>query len=382
MKSLYLIIAIIAIATTAVFAQESFRVGEEVEVHCTCLGPMAWVRGRVEEVTGGNVRVRYGTGKYQFTTVPNSPQTIVRPGARQAAATDNALKNQFFQEASRFRDIVIEFAPFYDPKFQRQRLPSPEKLQASIDQLAALDALCQAKYPNLKDDPRSPWPNDVTQQPATWCAIAAARASLEARFRAETAKTFLQTELNSPLANLNKALRDKDNRASDDAQRIVYSRAAWRSEMEAKFAPKFAALKTAMPSDFFAEVDQKADELRSAIDRTAPSRSWTKPPYNDAAVEAFVRAKYASDPDYRGAKVLKTGLDYTTWKEYESLSYLGSDSNFRYYKVEYNEYKRGWALVKLVDRPLCQAQEFIVGRQNGKIVLVSLGGSGIFMKCE
>ena len=79
---------------------------------------------------------------------------------------------------------------------------------------------------------------------------------------------------------------------------------------------------------------------------------------------------------------MKIGLDYTTWKKRESRTYVGSDSTFAYYKVTYNTYKRGVALVKIQNQPFCQAREWIVGRGGSGIVLVSLGGSGIFMKCE
>lgn len=95
------------------------------------------------------------------------------------------------------------------------------------------------------------------------------------------------------------------------------------------------------------------------------------------------KTKFASEPEFKGTKVVKIGLDYTTWKERESLSYLGSDSNYRYYKVEHNAYKRGWALVKMPGQPFCQARESIVGRNaKNAIVLVSLGGSGTFMPCQ
>ena len=75
-------------------------------------------------------------------------------------------------------------------------------------------------------------------------------------------------------------------------------------------------------------------------------------------------------------------MDYKTWVVRKGLSYLGSDSTYRYYKVEYNSYKRGWVLMKLPNQPFCQASEWIVGRGAKGMVVVSLGGSGIFMKCQ
>jgi hypothetical protein len=38
--------------------------------------------------------------------------------------------------------------------------------------------------------------------------------------------------------------------------------------------------------------------------------------------------------------------------------------------------------MQLPNRPFCQASEWIVGRGAKGMVVVSLGGSGIFMKCQ
>lgn len=381
-KTAFLIYLFIVLNSVSV-AQEAFTVGDEVEVYCTCLGPMRWTVGRVEQISGNTIKVRYGNLKNQFTTVPNTPEMIVRRGQTQTKADENSLRNQFRIEAGKYLQIVQFYAPFYDTAYKKIGLPPPHDLQKSINLLVELDVLCKAKYSKIKDYER-PWNKDTISfdNPSVWCLIAAKNKDLEKPFRTESAKTYLQSLLTITLTNLNKAIKDKDNRTADEIQKLLFEPAQWKAEMNAKAKQKFAEYGVEMPSDFFAEVEKKADELLSLINKNAPNRNWQKPPYNDAAVESFIRTKYSADVDYKGVKVFKTGLDYTTWKKYESLSYLGSDSNFRYYKVEYNEYKRGWVLVKLPNQPFCQAQEFIVGRQSGKIVLVSLGGSGIFMKCD
>jgi hypothetical protein len=160
----------------------------------------------------------------------------------------------------------------------------------------------------------------------------------------------------------------------------MYDRAKWEVENTVKYKPRFEKFGVAMPTDFFNEVEKRADELKKLIDQGAPNRSWEPPPYRDPAVEGFVRSNFVKE--YAGVSVLKIGLDYKTWVERKGLSYVGSDSNFRYYQVEYNYYKRGWVLLKLPNRPYCQASEWIVGRGAKGMVIASLGGSGIFMKCS
>jgi hypothetical protein len=86
--------------------------------------------------------------------------------------------------------------------------------------------------------------------------------------------------------------------------------------------------------------------------------------------------------EYPGAQVLKIGSDYATWVQRKSLSYVASDERFRYYKVDYNSYKRGTALLKIPGRPLCQTQDWVVGRSAKGLVAVAVGGSGTFMRCE
>lgn len=209
-------------------------------------------------------------------------------------------------------------------------------------------------------------------------AIAARRAELEKPARAVAAKNLVSLTVTKD--NLNFAFNHQKNRVPDETQMLMYDRAKWKQEQIPKYNPVFVKHGFEMPADFFAEVEKQADELQKLIDRTAPDRAWGQPPFRDAAVEAFIKGKYAAV--YRGVQILKAGLDYKIWEVRKGLSYVGSDSTFRYYKVEYNSYKRGWVLMKVPNRPFCQASEWIVGRGAKGMVVVSLGGSGIFVKCQ
>lgn len=362
----------------AVQAQQVFRVGDAVEVQ----DGSNWIPGRIESVDNNIAKVRIGPRKYDYINVQLPTTRFRAPGNAARDARDVELRNAFRNEASKYYQTVKQFAPFYDDKYISGGAPnSPAEWQKAMSDLAELDLLCKSKYQGVTDDPPQYLREGIVENRfSVWCQIAARRNELE-----KPARTWLaskQITLTVTKDNLNFAFNHQKNRVPDETQRLMYDRTGWRQEQTAKLKPRFAEFGVDMPADVFAEVEKRADELKQLIEQTAPNRFWEAPPFHDPVVEAFIKARYAADPDYRGVTVLKTGLDYKVWTERKGLSYLGSDSNFRYYKVEYNYYKRGWALVKLPNRPYCQAQEWIVGRGAKGMVVVSLGGSGIFMKCQ
>lgn len=368
----------LAVFSISTQAQEVFRIGDAIELQ----DGSRWIPGVIESVDNNIAKVRIGKGKYDFINVQLPTTRFRRPGSAAREAKDLELRTAFRNEASKYDRTVKQFAPFYDEKYISGGAPnSPAEWQKAMNDLAELDSLCKSKYQGITDDPPHYLREGMVENRFTvWCQIAARRNELE-----KPARTWLasnQVTLTVTKDNLNFAFNHQKNRVPDETQMLMFDRARWRQEQAAKLKPRFAEFGVEMPADFFAEVEKRADDLKQLIERTAPNRSWEPPPFHDPAVEAFIKARYAADPDYRGVKILKAGLDYRTWVERKGLSYLGSDSTYRYYKVEYNYYKRGWILMQLPNRPFCQASEWIVGRGAKGMVVVSLGGSGIFMKCQ
>jgi hypothetical protein len=369
-------IALLVLSLT-VQAQQVFRVGDAVEVQ----DGSNWIPGRIESVDNNIAKVRIGPRKYDYINV-QLPTTRFRvPGSAAKEAKEIEVRNAFRNETSQYFQAVRQFAPFFDERYLSGGAPNGEaEWRKTMNDLAELDSLCKSKYSNITDDTSHVREGLVDNRFAVWCQIAARRNELEKPARTWLAKN--QVTLTVTKDNLNFAFNHQKNRVPDETQTLMYERAKWKQAATAKYAPRFVEFGVEMPADFFNEVEKRADELKQLIDQTAPNRSWEAPPFHDPAVEAFIRARYAADPDYRGVKILKSGLDYKTWVERRGLSYLGSDSTYRYYKVEYNYYKRGWVLMQLPNRPFCQASEWIVGRGAKGMVVVSLGGSGIFMKCQ
>ncbi len=362
-------------------AQATFKVGDKVEIYCNCLGPMAWTPGTVEQVVGGSLIVRYGGGKYQTKQVPSSPDTIRSPGAALDQEQQNKQVAAFMAEAAPYRTSMQQFLPYVAKGLDAVGLPvKPAAWQKTLADLAALDQLCTTRYAGLKDSTDVPYNRDLNWLPATWCAVAKRRVEIEPKAKADVAKQ--QVRLTVTEDDLKLAFSHEKNLVTDEIQQLLYARDQWRRQQAPAYEKAFAELGVAMPADFYAAVEKRADELAKLIQETAPKRSWTKPPFSDAAVESFVRSKYAADPRYKQGTLYKTGVDYASWVKRENLSLVGSDSQYRYYKVEYTSYKRGWALIKLPGQPFCQAQEWIVGKgKGGGTVLVSLGGGGIYMQC-
>jgi hypothetical protein len=377
MKHTFLCLLLLALIALPAFAQQVFHIGDAIDVQ----DGSNWIPGRIEAVDNNIARVRIGKGKYDYINV-QLPTTRFRATGSAAEAEREALRqNAFHHDAGKYFQTVGKFAPFYDANYISGGAPTtPAEWQTAMSELAELDTLCKSKYPGMTNSTGGLREGLVDYRYAVWCEIAARRSELEKPARISAAKN--QIGLIVTEDNLKFAFNHQKNRVLDETQMLMYERDKWKQQQIPKYQPRFADYGIEMPADFFAGVEKKADELQKLIEQTAPNRSWEARPFHDLAVEAFIRARYAADPDYRGVKVLTIGLDYKIWTERKGLSYLGSDSSFRYYKVEYNYYKRGWALVKLPNRPYCQAQEWIVGRGAKGMVLVSLGGSGIFMKCQ
>lgn len=369
-----------------VFANgQSVSVGDQVRYQCFCFG-QEWVRATVEAVSGGSVRVRFGNMDNQVVTLPiNSPKLrLPGRGAGNSGGEWRAdqMQQAFAAEAApRFRRVIEQFAHFYDPQYNYSGGPvRAAEWQQAMTQLAELDSLCRSRYNGVRNFEGVTYlrPGSVDYRFAVWCDIAANRAAVEKKARVGIAKTLIN--LGYTDENLNFGFNEPDNPVRMETQQLIWDRAKWRAEKIAWLRPKYAEYGVEVPSDATSAAEQRADKLRDIVMRDAPGRSYKQPPHHDAAVESFMRRQFAKE--YPGAQVLKIGLDYKTWVQRKSLSYVGSDEIFRYYKVNYNSYKRGTALLKIPGRPFCQTQDWVVGRNGGSLVAVAVGGSGTFMRCE
>ncbi|MBP6004502.1 MAG: hypothetical protein KA746_13800 [Pyrinomonadaceae bacterium] len=360
-------------------------VGEEVRYQCFCFG-QEWVKGTIERVDGNNVRVRYGNMDNQVVTLPaNSPKLRMGNAARNPLETVpmDQMQKAFSNENGRFQNAVQSFAHYYDPRFLEggSGLPGSALWQTYMAELAQLDSLCRTRYRGITDwsSPGYIREGVVDYRYGLWCEVAANRTTIEKKARVAVANTVVG--MGYSIENLNFGFNEPENPLRMEVQEMLWNREKWRAAKIAELKPRYATYGiTSVPADATAEVEKRAAELWKLVERGAPNRFYKQPPHRDAAVEAFVRAKFTSQ--YPGAQVLKIGLDYNTWVQRKSLTYVESDEIFKYYKVNYNSYKRGSVLLKIPGRPFCQMQEWVVGKGSQGLVAAGMGGSGTFMRCE
>lgn len=366
------------LCSTAAFAQETLRVGDTVEYKCTCFGPFEWVKAKVEAVSGNKVRVRYGNGKYQADTVTNEPNTVRTPGGAARTAGANQLRDAFINDAgNKYGQTVRFFAQFYDAQYISGGYPTTAAgWQKAMTELAELDTLCKGKYAGVPNDlSHYLRPGIVDNRYAVWCEIAAKRSELEKPARTASAKSI--TSFSEIERELKESRDSREGFINGSVQMLIYDPAIWKQTATAKVQPRFAEVGATIPADYFADVERQGEEVKKLIDQAAPTRSFTQPAYQDAASQALAKREFAKM--YPGIQVLKIGSDYATWKIFKNS--LG---------IPTNQYKRGWALVKVPKRPFCQAKEWIVkqtyaggGRFSATMSNFSSGPSGgIFMKCE
>lgn len=376
-----LLLSLLSISITAsIFGQASLSVGEDVRYRCNCFG-QEWVKATVESVGGGKARIRFGNLDNQVVTLPVDSPLIRRQAPAEDPQTAGLRVSFAEQVAPRYRKTVEQFAHFYDSQFLPAGGPvRPAEWQKAMADLAALDGLCRGPYRGVTDFVGVTYirQGSVDYRFRVWCDIAAKRDQIEPVARSGMAKQLVN--LGYTDENLNFGFNEPNNPVRMETQRLIWERAKWRAEKAAWLKPKYAEYGATVPPDAFEAVEKRADELRGMVERDAPGRSFKQPPYHDAAIESFMRSKFAAE--YPGSQVLKIGLDYRTWVKRQSLSYVGSDEIFNYYKVDYNSYKRGWVLLKMPNRPLCQAQEWVVGQGARGLVAVAVGGSGTFMRCD
>ena len=365
------------------FAQETVRVGDKVEYYCSCGGgQVRWQEARIEAVLGNKVKVRYGNGRYQVETVTYDPATIRAPGSAAKEAKNDQLQDAFRSATiDKYFKAVQMFSSFYSDEFNNYRgtPTTPAGWQEVMTKLAELEGLCNGQFAGVTNT-RLHWllkKGEVDYRYADWCQIAARREQLAPQVRASAA-TYMMTIPGE--SDLKRAFESTDGKGwvNDDIQLLMYEPAKFKQKHMPEVKKHFATYTVDVPADFFDALEKRAGELKAIIEQTAPTRTFEQPKFKDVAVEAFVKGKLAAQ--HPGVQVIKSGTGYPSWSKSDSLSYLGSSTSARYYKVVTEFHKRGRMLVKLPNRPFCQEREWVVERGSGKLYSNPTGG-GIFMKC-
>lgn len=362
---------------------ETFSVGDMVE-------DQNGKQLRIDSISGDTAVVRYGVGKYNVYNAKLEDLVSVKTAAlrRERENAGKVIRAQFEDEARPFAIVVRSLAHAYDPKFRQDGISitdKPATYEKWRKDLESLSAICQ-KYPNLTNRPGADADN-ISQNPADWCKLAEQRTAVINKMKATVGGQYAGTTVQSWTNKINSAMRDRNGSIKDDLQMLLYDRAAWEQKELQKIRKTYSDAGETMPSDLLASLDEKVNELKAQIERDAPTRSWTQPPYTDAALEGMARRAYPAQSP--GVKVFKTGMTFTTWKAMDDTSLVGSGSDYKLYRTTKDayRYKLGLALVKLPNQPFCQIRDFQVQQDKAGAgysaarLHLPLGYTGIFVKC-
>jgi hypothetical protein len=370
-------------------SKETFRVGDTVVSPSAPKGS----EGRIESINGNSAKIRFGPGKYDFVydLLENlkSPRAaaVEREGEQQELRM-KPIRAQFEDEARPFSVLVKTLAHAYDPKFRQEAgaiADKPATYEKWRKDLDSLHAICQ-KYPNLTNRPGADADN-ISQNAADWCKLAEQRTSVINKMKATVGGHYAGATVQSWTNKINSAMRDRNGSIKDDLQMLLYDRAAWEQKELQNIKKTYADAGESVPPNLFAGLDEKVNELKAQIERDAPTRSWTQPPYTDAALEGMARRAYPAQSP--GVKVFKTGMTFTTWKAMDDTSLVGSGTDYKLYRTTKGayRYKLGLALVKLPNQPFCQIRDFQVQQDKAGAgysaarLHLPLGYTGIFVKC-
>ena len=369
-------------------SKETFRVGD------TVVSPRApnGTPGIIESINGNSAKIKWGPGKYNFVydlleNLKSPKAAALEREGQQQELRQKPIRAQFEDEARPFAIVVRTLAHAYDPKFRQDAsfADTPATHEKWRKDLESLNAICQ-KYPNLTNRPGADADN-ISQNPADWCKLAAQRAAVLKKMKTTVGEHYAGTEVQSWENKIASAMRDRNGYVKDDLQMLLYDRAAWEQKEFQNIRKQYADAGESVPPNLFAALDEKVNELKAQIERDAPTRSWTQPPYTDAALEGMARRAYPAQSP--GVKVFKTGMTFTTWKAMDDTSLVGSGSDYKLYRTTQGayRYKLGLALVKLPNQPFCQIRDFQVQQDKAGAgysaarLHLPLGYTGIFVKC-
>lgn len=376
MRKTGLLILFVALLAVTGFAQ-TYKVGDKVEFECNnCFGRSGWVAGTIEKMSGDTYQIRYGTEPQQFRT--GIPNRLLRESD---FANKEDKRRQFINEAAAYRESAYMLMSIHDPKlntgsgYYTPPTTSAEWTKVMAD-LTALDNLCKTKYAGMTNGTR---PDEIYihKLPATWCEIAARRNEYQTKGRQVGAATNASVALRLFSSKLDEAINGGYNGFIDeDVQLFVYEREKWKATEAAKYEKGFRDLGVAVPTDFYKPLETKAEQFKTANERTAPTQSFLMPKHKDATVEAFIRSRYATEK--KGVQILKIGLDDASWIIHRNS--LG---------IPTSQTKVARLLVKVPNRPFCQEHSIAAERKykggsygalgvdGGKV-----GAEGRFVKCD
>lgn len=362
----------------AAIPKETFQVGDTVVLS----GGNR--EGKIVEILGDATRgygakVKFGPGKYDFQYYKFEDLSSPK-----AAATEREQEKQrqiFRVEADRFFRTVDLFEQFYDPEFASLKggIDADVIKKATIE-LAELDALCTSKYPGITNDPK--YLERLTFRSGDWCGMAAKRNEILQSVTSGTQSAVGSRFIDGWKRSINQSSHRRGavsgDPVSDDVQAMLFDREKWKAKDLPNLQRLYAQNGGTVPADIFDAVKADLDKLRQKVETDSQATSWTVPPYKDEAVEALVKRSYAANPKFRGIVIVKSGMDFTTWKLFKND--LG---------IPTSQIKKGWVLVKIPNQQgLCQAREFAVEKAymgGGRFSAVQMAGfseAGTYMKCN
>ena len=364
---------------------ETFHVGDLVMVPKDGCQSWGCPEYRIKSIKGEKASV--------ISTLKGSWQEQEKPLESLTAAVtpeQKLTRAAFLDEAKPYDRTVKQFAHAYDPKFQDNTALNFElaDLEKWRKDLEALNVICQ-KYPNLRNDPTSMAfsPDRIDSFPTEWCKMGEQSGTLVKKMKMSDLSFRLEQDFSRWKLEIDQAMRNQSGNIEDDLQKLVYDRNAWEQKALERIRKTFAAAGEQIPRENLSPLYEKADELKAFIEKGAETRSWKQPEYTDAGLQAMAKGAYPSS--FPGSVVYKIGMTFATWKLENDTSYVGSSADYNFYRttIGISRYKRGLALVKMPNQPLCQIRDFTIyqkkagGGYGASQVLRPLGDRGVFVKC-
>jgi hypothetical protein len=352
--------------------QPAFRVGDAV------VSP-GGRPGTIESINGNSAKIRIGPGKYDFTN--DLLENLKSPKAAALAADQEQMRKSFRVEANKYYGTVRLFDQFYNPEFAEVKggIDAAVIKRATVE-LSELDALCTSKYPGITNDPN--YLDRLTFRSGDWCGIAAKRNELLQSVTSGTHSAVASRFIEGWKRSIDKSYHRRGVTGGDpvwdDVQAMLFDREKWKARDLPNLQRLYAQNGGTVPVDIFDAVKPDLDKLRQKVETDAKANTWMVPPYQDAAIEALVKRSYAANPKFKGIVIVKSGMDFTTWKLFKND--LG---------IPTSQIKKGRILVKIANQQgLCQAREFAVEKLytgGGGFSAVQMAGfseAGTYMQCN